>query len=115
MDEKGKMSARNREAQAAAFQADGPTADPDAGRAVDGDAHPTWLDRVREAAAPEPAEPLWNPEPVGSPDSLWEAADTVEPAPPVGPQMEAMQPETVEPEPVPPSPQSPGAIPGCAG
>ncbi|MDP2471800.1 MAG: hypothetical protein Q8W46_13105 [Candidatus Palauibacterales bacterium] len=70
------MSARKSEARAAAMQPD-PQQDAPAEAA-----HPTWLDRVREAAAPEPDEPLWEPEPVGASDSMWDATDTVEPAPP---------------------------------
>ena len=57
MDEKGKMSARKKKAKAAAFQPDeelsierqGSTGDEVTG---ENEVHPTWLDRVREAAAP---------------------------------------------------------------
>ncbi len=108
MDEKGKMSARNREAKAAAVE-------PDTAPSTDGDSstgdeasteHPTWLDRVRDAAAPEPDEPLWTPEPVGSSDSVWDATDTVEPAPPPATEVEVPAPE--------PSAPDPGAIPETA-
>ncbi len=108
MDEKGKMSARNREAKAAAFE-------PDTEPSTDGDSstgdeasteHPTWLDRVRDAAAPEPDEPLWTPEPVGSSDSVWDPTDTVEPAPPPATEVEVPAPE--------PSAPDPGAIPETA-
>ncbi|MCK5482982.1 MAG: hypothetical protein KAJ13_04740, partial [Gemmatimonadetes bacterium] len=102
------MSARNREAKAAAFE-------PDTAPSTDGDSstgdeasteHPTWLDRVRDAAAPEPDEPLWTPEPVGSSDSVWDATDTVEPAPPPATEVEVPAPE--------PSAPDPGAIPETA-
>ena len=81
MDEKGKMSARNREARAAAVEPDtAPLADEDISAGDEASTtHPTWLDRVRDAAAPEPDEPLWTPEPVGPSDSVWDATDTVVP------------------------------------
>jgi hypothetical protein len=113
MDEKGKMSARNREARAAAVE-------PDTAPLTDGDnsaedeaptTHPTWLDRVRDAAAPEPDEPLWVPEPVGPSDSVWDATDTVEPAPLPAPETEAAAPEPVVTDPGAPDP---GAIPETA-
>ena len=113
MDEKGKMSARNREARAAAVE-------PDTAPLTDGDTsaedeapttHPTWLDRVRDAAAPEPDEPLWVPEPVGPSDSVWDATDTVEPAPLPAPETEAAAPEPGVTDPCAPDP---GAIPETA-
>ena len=113
MDEKGKMSARNREARAAAVE-------PDTAPLTDGDnsaedeaptTHPTWLDRVRDAAAPEPDEPLWVPEPVGPSDSVWDATDTVEPAPLPAPETETAAPEPVVTDPGAPDP---GAIPETA-
>jgi hypothetical protein len=107
MDEKGKMSARNREARAAAFQPETePLADGENAPAEDDAteaANPTWLDRVRDAAAPEPDEPIWTPEPVGPSDSVWDATDTVEPAPPAPPSAEVPQPDPAE--------RDPGAIP----
>jgi len=109
MDEKGKMSARNREARAAAFQPDTePLIEPEAGDGApsDADSHPTWLDRVREAAAPEPDEPRWAPEPVGSSDSLWDATDTVEPAPVPSSSVEVPLPDSTVPD--------PGALPETA-
>jgi hypothetical protein len=109
MDEKGKMSARSREARAAAFQPDTqPLTEPDVGDGAptDGGSHPTWLDRVREAAAPEPGEPRWAPEPVGSSDSLWDATDTVEPAP--------LPNSSVEVSPPVPTVPDPGALPETA-
>jgi len=118
MDEKGKMSARKKKAKAAAFQPDeelsiegqGSTGDEVTG---ENEVHPTWLDRVREAAAPEPDEPLWTPEPVGPADSVWDATDTVEPAPPspTVADVEAPAPEPTAPAPMAPDP---GAIPETA-
>ena len=116
MDEKGKLSAKIREARAAAVE-------PDTAPSTDGDtsaddgastAHPTWLDRVRDAAAPEPDEPLWAPEPVGPSDSVWDATDTVEPAPPPTQEVEAQA--AVVPDPGVPDPvvPDPGAIPETA-
>ena len=108
MDEKGKMSARNREARAAAVEPDtAPLADEDISAGDEASTtHPTWLDRVRDAAAPEPDEPLWTPEPVGPSDSVWDATDTVEPAPTPAAVVEAPAPD--------PGPSDPGAIPETA-
>lgn len=116
MDEKGNMSARNREAKAAAFRPDSSSeADaqgPQGADAPTADAgHPTWLDRVRETAAPEPGEPRWAPEPVAAPDSAWDATDTVEPAPPHPPAAPAA---TVQPPVAEPAAAQPGAIPETA-
>lgn len=120
MDEKGKMSARNREARAAALQPDlHPVSDgetPPGGETRAGEkAHPTWLDRVRETAAPEPDEPLWAPEPVRpSAESAWDVTDTVEPAPPQAPAARQPAPEPAK-EPVPePAHSHPGALPETA-
>ncbi len=104
MDEKEKMSARKREARAAAFQSDAESQDVTAGS--DGEGQPTWLDRVRDIAAPEPDEPLWTPEPVGPSEPMWDATDTVEPAPPEASTLEVSPPE--------PSVPDPGAIPETA-
>ena len=113
MDEKGKMSARNREARAAAVEPD--TAPSAHGDSSEGDeastANPTWLDRVRDAAAPEPDEPLWAPEPVGPSDSVWDATDTVEPAPAPAAVVESPAPEA---GPSDPGASDPGAIPETA-
>lgn len=113
MDEKGKMSARNREARAAAVEPDtAPLADEDIPAGDEASTtHPTWLDRVRDAAAPEPDEPLWTPEPVGPSDSVWDATDTVEPAPAPAAVVEAPVPDPVAPDPGAPDP---GAIPETA-
>jgi hypothetical protein len=90
MDEKENMSARESELKAA-FQSESPSG-PDADSTAAQDpsearAHPTWLDRVREAAAPEPEpqQTLWRPEPVGPSEGDWEGTETVEPAPPEPP------------------------------
>ena len=101
MDEKGRMSARRSEAKAAAFQRKlKPLPDSSEGDAAsdpdDANPHATWLDRVKEAAAPEPDEPMWTPEPVVPADSAWDPADTVEPA-------------------AEPSATDPGALPETAG
>jgi len=111
MDEKGNMSASNREAKAAAFEREpSPVVDgegsPGAAAPNSARAHPTWLDRVREAAAPEPDAPLWTPEPVVPAESSWDATDTVEPAP-------ARAPSAPKQEPEPAAPQ-PGALPETA-
>jgi len=95
------MSARRSEAKAAAFQRKlKPLPDSSEGDAAsdpgDGNPHATWLDRVKEAAAPEPDEPMWTPEPVVPADSAWDPADTVEPA-------------------AEPSATDPGALPETAG
>ena len=108
MDEKGKMSARNREARAAAVEPEtAPLADGDSSAGDEASTeHPTWLDRVRDAAAPEPDEPLWAPEPVGPSDSVWDATDTVEPAPASAGLVESPAPDPGAPD--------PGAIPETA-
>jgi hypothetical protein len=99
MDEKGKMSARNRKARTAAFQPDAQSPSEADDARSDGDAHPTWLDRVREVAAPEPEEPLWTPEPVGPSDSVWDATDTVEPASPEVSNIDVSPPDQSIPDP----------------
>jgi hypothetical protein len=112
MDEKGKMSARNREARAAALQPVNDGEPSDGAARGDEKAHPTWLDRVREAAAPEPDEPLWTPEPVGPSDEpVWDVADTVEPAPAQAPATQPPAGTVRTPE---PARSHPGALPETA-
>ena len=114
MDEQGRMSAKQDEARAAAFRlklkpvSDSEEADAGSDPA-DGNPHPTWLDRVKEAAAPEPsADPLWTPEPVASSDAVWDPTDTVVPAPMVTDGVEpAAEPSAADP--------GPGALPETAG
>ncbi|MBT8477720.1 MAG: hypothetical protein KJO06_02300 [Gemmatimonadetes bacterium] len=97
------MSARNREAKAAAFEPnESPLTDgeeSEAGASGADPEHPTWLDRVRDAAAPEPDVPAWAPEPVGPSDSVWDATDTVEPAPPAAAEVDVPALEPVAPDP----------------
>jgi len=108
------MSAKQKQARAAAFQPKlKPVSDSDEGDAVrdpvDENPHPTWLDRVKDAAAPEPSDdPLWTPEPVAPADAVWDPTDNVEPAPTVTDRVEpAAEPSAADPD--------PGDLPETAG